>query len=271
MNAIEHAINRLLISDIPRLILEDGFKTEEDRYNRRRKTMESQIRDIIVSGIIKPDFDAIGGVMLQIGLNGLPFDKLGDFSRIYVIPSTLTLGRSIVQANRVALNITSNYAERSAGQSTTAWSVSPFERSVQSVMASNRPIPNITNAEVEILGDNVIKINDYQNFSADIHLECRIGYSDDLIEIKKPYYQDFTELLKIAVKAYLYRELALKIDRTRLEGGRDFGRYRDFVEQWADAGQMYQDLIDQKWYQILLLNDPARKNKHIMSSGKFRV
>lgn len=271
MNAIEHALNRLKFSDIPSRILEDGFKTKETRYGRRRKSIDAEIRDKIIDELIKPDLESIGGVMIQVELSGLPYDKLEDYSRIYTIPHNRTLGREIVMASRVALNVTSNYAERVPGQSTQAFTVSPFERSIQSVISSHRPIPNITNAEVEILGNNVVKINDYQNFSVDITLECRVGYSPDMIEIKKPYYQDFAELLNVATKAYLYRELSIDIDRARLEGGRELGRYKDFVDQWSEHYQMYQDLLDSKWHKILLLNDQARKQKHIMRSGKFKI
>lgn len=271
MNAIEHALNRLKFSDIPKEILEDGFRKKEQRWGRRRKSVESEIRDELIANLIKPDLDSIGGVALEIPLSGLAYDKLEDYSRIYVIPRHMTLGREIVQVNRVSLNVTSNYSERVPGQSTQAFTVSPFERSIQSVNASHRPIPNITNAEVELLGDNVVKINDYQNFSVDITLECRVGYTDDLLEIKRPYYQDFAELVNVACKAYLYRELSLGLDRTRLEGGRDFGRYKEFVDQWSDHHQMYQDLLDQKWHRILLLNDQARKQKHIMRAGKVKI
>ena len=271
MNAIEHALNRLKFSDIPSQILEDGFQKKEQRWARRRRSIDGEIREQLIDNLIKPDLETIGGVMLEIPLSGVPYEKLEDYSRIYVIPKHMTLGRDIVQVNRVSLNVTSNYAERIPGQSTQAFTVSPFERSIQSVTASHRPIPNITNAEVELLGDNVVKINDYQNFSVDITLECRIAYSDDLIEIKKPYYQDFAELVNVACKSYLYRELALSLDRTRLEGGRDFGRYKEFVDQWSDHHQMYQDLLDKKWHNILLLNDQARKQKHIFRAGRVKI
>lgn len=271
MNAIEHALNRLKFSDIPQRILDDAFLSRGDRYSRRPVSVDTRIRKLIIDEMIKPDLESIGGVMREIELAGLPYEKLEDYSRIYQIPRSMTLGREIVQVLRVSLNVTSNYAERVPGQSTSAFTVSPVERSIQSVISSHRPVPNITNAVVEPLGNNVFKINDYQNFSVDITLECLIGFSDDLIEIRKPYYQDFAALVNMAVKAYIYRELSLDIDRAKLEGGRELGRYREFVDQWADAYQMYQQLIDEKWGVILTLNDHNRKTKHIMNSGKFKV
>uniref|UniRef100_UPI00301C619C DUF7484 family protein n=1 Tax=Staphylococcus aureus TaxID=1280 RepID=UPI00301C619C len=86
MNAIEHAINRLKFSDIPSEILEDGFVKKEQRWGRRRKSIDSEIREQLIGNLIKPDFDSIGGVMLEIPLSGLAYDKLEDYSRIYVIP-----------------------------------------------------------------------------------------------------------------------------------------------------------------------------------------
>ena len=74
--------------------------------------------------------------------------------------------------------------------------------------------------------------------------------------------------MNIATKAYLFRELALTVDRTKLEGGRDFGRYKEFIDQWADSYQMYGELFESKWNVILLLNDQNRKQKHIMHAGR---
>lgn len=271
MNLFQYATSRILRGDIPRAILQDAFRDDNAYGRRNRRSVEDCIEEKVLREVVMEDLSKIGGVMKRIELNAFPYEKLNDYSRIYTLPLAVTGGREIVQAMRVALNVTSNYAERVPGQSTDAFTVSPYERSIQSVISSHKPIPNVTNGEVEILGNNVIKINDYQNFSVDIQLEMLLGYTPDFRELKKPYWGDFLELSNMATKGYIFRELALELDRTRLEGGRDFGRYKEFVDGFSDANQMYLDTLDKKWYTILLLNDPLRKNKRIMSSGVIKA
>lgn len=269
MDAITHAINDVLY-EIPEDILNDAFIDRKSRYMRKPQSLNSAIQEKVIDRKIKPDFDNIGGVSVIIDLNGVPYEKLSNYERIYTVPRSKTLGRVISQVLRVGMNITSNYQERAFGQSSAGFNVSPVERSIQSVISAHNPLPNISNAEVEILGDNVFKVNDYQNFTTDISLECLISYTKELSELKRPYYRDFSILVVLAVKAYIYKELSLKLDRTRLEGGRDFGRYKEIVDEYRDANQMYSDLLDEKWSRLLLLNDQNRKQKHIMRAGKLR-
>jgi len=270
MDVITNAINSI-IYEIPEEILEDAFKGKRQRYGRRLQSIESTIREQVIEKRIKPDLENLGGLSIVLPLDGVHYDKLSDYSRIYTIPKSLTQGRSISQVMRVSLNVTSNYAERIPGQSNSAITVSPYARSIQSVIASHQPIPNITNAEVELLGDNVVKINDYANFSVDICLECLLSFTPELTEIKRPYYVDFARLATLACKAFIYKNLRLRLDKTRLEGGRDFGEYKAIVEEMSDANQMYNDLLDEKWGKILILNDQNRKQKSIMRAGKFKV
>lgn len=270
MDAYSHAIS-MVKWIIPEMILEDALRDHRSRQRRTPGNLDEMIRRKIIKGRVMPDLNAIGGVGIQIILNGLSFTKLSTYERIYRIPLSFTQGRPITKASKVVLNVTSNYAERIPGQSSRSIYTSPLERSVQSVIASHKPVPNIANADVEILGDNVLKIQDYYNFSSDIMLDCKIAYSADFHECKKPYFNDFADLVTEAAKAYCYAQLALKLDQTRLEGGRDFSRYKEFVDEWRDSMQSYRQLIDEKWGTILILMDNSSKNKHILNAGKIKV
>lgn len=269
MDAITHAINDVLY-EIPEEILNDAFIDRKSRYMRKPRSLAAAIQETIIDRKVKPDLDNIGGVLVTIDLMGVPYDVLSNYERIYTIPKSKTLGRVISQVLRVGMNITSNYQDSYAGRPSGSFGIAPVERSAQSVISSHSPIPNISNAEVESLGDNVFKVNDFEAFTSDLSLECLVGYTKELTEIKRAYYRDFAILVGLAVKAYIYKELSLKLDRTRLEGGRDFGRYKEIVDEYRDANQMYSDLLDEKWGRILILNDQGRKQKHIMRSGKLK-
>ena len=169
------------------------------------------------------------------------------------------------------LNLTSNFAESLPNTTTGLYRRSTIDNSAQRVVNNNMPIPNRMNAEVEILGDNVIKVNDWQNFSSDMSLECLLAYSENLIEIKDAYFPVIYKLASLATKGYCYRELALLVDKTRLEGGREFGRYREFIDEYRDAQQQYDEYLDSDVQRVMVLADQNRKQRHLQSIGKIMV
>jgi hypothetical protein len=271
MDAITFALRRVVNSDIPDLILEDAFISKQSRMQRRPASMEDNIREKVIMRRVIPDLNILGGVSVDINLAGMPFELLTNFQRIYRIPFHLTQNREITQVINVTLNVTSNYGDMRPGSNTNNVYVTPIERAASRVVDSWRPIPNITNAQIEILGDNVLKINDFQNFSGDMTLRCLIKYSDELEELKKPYYGIFADLVVLATKAYIYKNLSLEIDMAKLSGGREFGRYKEFIDDYRDANEQYQTLLDEKAGKMLLLNDQNRKDRHILRSGHTRA
>ena len=271
MDAFNYAVRKIMNSDIPDMILDDAFNTIKMRQQRLLRSIESSIITEVIQKRVMPDLNTLGGVSVDLNLTGLPYEMLSNYERIYRIPLHLTQNRPINQVLNVTLNVTSNFAERQPGQTNNTTFVTPIERSAQRVVNSWRPVPNITNAQVELLGDSVLKIKDFQNFSTDMTLRCLVSYSDEFTELKKPYYEDFGSLCLWATKSYIYRNLSLQVDMAKLSGGREFGRYKEFVDDYRDAYETYQTQLNEKWTRILLLNDQNRKDSHILRAGHTRA
>lgn len=271
MDAITFALRRVVNSDIPDLILEDAFVSKQSRLHRLPANMEDNIREKVIMRRVMPDLNAYGGVSIDINLSGLPYEMLPNYQRIYRIPFHLTQNREITQVLNISLNVTSNFAERQPGATNNTMFVTPIERAASRVVDSWRPIPNMTNAQVELLGDNVLKINDYQNFSGDMTLRCLIGYSEEFAELKKPYYGLFADLVVLATKAFIFKNLSLEVEMAKLSGGREFGRYKEFIDDYRDSNEQYQTLLEEKFTKILLLNDQNRKDRHLLRAGHTRA
>lgn len=271
MDAFTYALRKICNSDIPDQILQDAFISRQQRQRRVLRSIEECIREDIFQKRVLPDLNAVGGVALDLNLTGLPYDMLANYERVYRIPLFKTFNRPINQVLSVSLNVTSNFAERQPGQTNNTTFVTPIERSNQRVVNSWRPIPNISNAHVELLGDNVIKIRDYQNFSSDMTLRCLVEYSPEFTELKKVYYEDFAQLALLATKSHIYRTLSLEVDMAKLSGGREFGRYKEFIDDYRDCFESYETQLNERWTRILLLNDQQRKDSHILRAGHTRA
>lgn len=271
MDVITYCTRKVLRSDIPKMILEDAFLGNRIRMRREPETIESRFRDEIMFNVVREDLNAIGGTQLNLCVEGLPYQKLSNFERIYKIPTRLTGGRRIVRAYSSMLNLVSNFSETLPNTQSNIYTKSSIDNNSQRVVNNNMPIPNRMNAEIEILGDNVIKINDWQNFNSDLTLTVLLAYSENLIEIKDAYFPVIAKMANLATKGYCYRELALLVDKTRLEGGREFGRYREFIDEWRDAQQQYDEYLDSDVNRILVLADQNRKQRHIHNAGKIVI
>lgn len=271
MDAYTYAVRKIMNSDIPDMILDDTFNTRKMRQQRILRSIEASIIEEVIQKRVMPDLNSLGGVCIDLNLTGLPWEMLSNYERIYRVPLHLTQNRPISQVLNVTLNVTSNFAERQPGQTNNTTFVTPIERGAQRVVNSWRPVPNISNAQVELLGDNVLKIKDFQNFSTDMTLRCLIEYSDEFTELKKPYYEDFGQLCLWATKAYIYRNLSLEVDIAKLSGGREFGRYKEFIDDYRDAYETYQTQLNEKWTRLLTLNDQNRKDSHILRAGHTRA
>lgn len=271
MDAFTYAIRRVQNSDIPDELLNDAFIDRDARVRRTSRSVFEAIREEVIIKRVMPDLSKVGGVQVDVRLNGIPYAIFPDNERIYTIPLEKTMNRVITNALGIYLNVTSNFADRHPGQTFSPQYVAPIERSVKRVINSYRPIPYINNVRIEIESDNVIRIRDYQNFSPDSTLRCLVEYSETFSELKVAYYPDFANLVALATKAYIFRKLALMVDRAKLDGGRELGRYREFLDQYSEMFASYEQLLNEKWAKILLLNDQQRNEAHVARSGHIRT
>lgn len=271
MKAIEHAINTVMNSDIPIQILEDTFIDKRARRLGRRMSVDQGIRDKVILNKVRPDLSAIGGMAVVVDLVSTPYTYVDAWSREYTIPPSITDGRQIVSINRVGMRRTAVYDAPNVSRTGSYKAENPYNKAIHDVVDSHSSLPQISNSDVEVVTGNVIRVRDNYAFSYDLEAEILLELSEDLKEIKPAYYQDLGQLTLSATKAHIYRTLALQLDKTKLESGRDFSRYKEFIDGWSDAWQIYQDQLNEKWYKILVLNDPYRKRKHIQSAGRTKT
>lgn len=271
MDVFTQAIRRVMRADIPEEILYDAFIDQSQRIRRSPLSIEQQIRTEIIRKQVMMDLANVGGVMVDIPLNGIPYTTTDNFQKIFTIPMSKTFGRLITSVMGIYMNVTSNFNEAAPGQTVSPYYNPPIARSVNRVINSYRPMPLMANARCEVTADNVITVRDYMCFSPDSTMRVKLQYSEDFSELKRAYYKDFAELVLWATKAYIYRKLALRLDRAALDAGREFGRYKEFVDEYRDANTTYDTLLDEKWGRILILNDQKQKEVHLDYIGRART
>lgn len=276
MDLFNNAAQYVLNTDIPSRILEDAFLPAKHTSQRNRSLTDCIIERIIKNKIM-PDLNRIGGTIIDVPLykcNYIYDDTIEyRYHRIYTIDPALTQNRPILAVlrgyNNGVLSAQSGYASITSGFST--YKTSDADTLMQKQIGSHTAPVRFSNSDVEIIGHNKLRIINTMMVGYNITLECRVPYSDQFHELSAPWHIEFNQLVNLATKAYIYKELRLAIDMFKLDGGRELGVYKDYVDNYSSAGDDYLEQIKSRWGKLLIMADPRRARKANFSAGRISV
>ena len=244
MNVLEKCMDDLR-RVIPIEILQIAFK--DDLQNIRRAPIS--LREQIMLKVVRPRFlldcDIVGGQTVILSLENLQARYLDTYTIIYEIPKEMTNYRTIMSVLSIGyLPYAASYNSLSGGNGTiNPASMSDVMSAGQRVGDSLSNIPNISNASVDLIGENTILIRDMLRVTNAYQLRCTVGHEENLNDIQPRLYHIYARGIELAVKSYIYNTLIVKIDQAYLQGGQELGKIKDIVESYADAEQMYRDYI----------------------------
>jgi hypothetical protein len=261
MSVINYSIDQIKY-EIPSEVLQEAFmprrydpaRRERYRDNQLGVSIDSVIRKEVIEGRVAVDVNLCSGVETIISLAGLKYEQIDAWNYIYRIPDKVTAGR----------NITAVYsATFGHGYSTTTGSSNITQSSglmdaAAGVMASVSPIPNTQTPYVTLIGENTVLINDVQALNTNLWLRCMLTHEPNFANIKPAYYPKFAELAILAAKAAIHNKLIIALDEGQIKAGASIGRFREVVDGYADANQMYREHLRDKWRVSSTMNDSEK-------------
>ena len=141
----------------------------------------------------------------------------------------------------------------------------------QAVMDAMSPIPNFTSAEVQLSGENVITVRDARVLPDRSYARCTLAYDAYMSDIHPRSYIALAYLVVLAIKAYVYRETRIYMDKGRLESGVEIGEFRATIEEYRDAAEMYRDYLKNTVRRVLHYNDPVKARRSVIKRiGGYR-
>ena len=69
------------------------------------------------------------------------------------------------------------------------------------------------------------------------------------------YIRQFSELCVYAVQAYIYNEYIIQMDIGELHGGQNLGKFKEIIESYQDADELYRTFLREKMGKIFVMND----------------
>lgn len=246
MNPIQKAIQDVTFK-IPKQILRLAFINKGYAVINYPVSVESVIRQAVINERVLVDCNLVGGIQVEISMSNLR-PKFDDGQRqVYVIPKTMSSGRSITSVLSVGYSGT-------VGSSITQNNSSVIREALNVLDAANGSNVN-SSADISLIGENTIMVEGTTNLSSQSILRCLISNDDEMQNLNPKTIPAFCKLVELAVKSYIFNNTILDIDVAQLHGGQQLGRVRDIIDGYADAEGMYQEYLTTKWKKIAFMDD----------------
>lgn len=237
---------------IPRAILETVFLKRAERWRQTPSSIDEQVLATVVRPRVMVDCNLVGGAEVFIPLDGVPVERANDYTSVYRIPKEKTGGRSIISA----LNITYSDPTKVSAYGVSAGNHQSIMQQVgQAVMDSHGSIPVTSTAYVQLIAENTVMVRDTVVLPANIYLRAVLENDSNMSHLQLKSYRDFSKLVELAVKAYIYNEYIVPMDMGELHGGQQLGVFKSIIEGYADAEELYQTFLTERWQKVAFMND----------------
>ncbi len=267
MDPISVAISNVKF-EIPREILNQAFMPK--RYDPTRRvrfqdnvfatSIDEQIRTVVVEGRVAIDVNLLSGTEMILPLQAAMVEHIDPWNVIYRFGTDVTNGRRITAVYEVLYGVYQGLNGNNVS-GLTMQRASHYLQNARDILNATNGVSTASTAYCQLVGPNAVLVNDVNQLLNFGGLKCRLSHELNFNDIKPVYYHAFGELVTLATKAYIYNTLVIDLDEGAIRGGASIGRFREIVDQYADANQMYREYLTTKWQRIGLMNDTEAYRK----------
>jgi hypothetical protein len=232
------------------------------KYRDLPSDIKERIRFLVLQQRVLVDCNLIGGVEVPIQLDDVPYETVdGGYTSVFRIPKTKTNGRTITSV----LDVTYGRLQHTQGGygASMAGRGSPVLSAAASVMEAQLRTSHMGTARVSLIGENVVMVQDSVLLPFSMYVRCVLSNDPNLNNIQARSYLVFSKLVELAVKSYIYNNYTIQLDMGQLRGGVNVGRFKEIVDSYADAEQMYQEHLNEKWGKVAFMNDQESMQRFV--------
>lgn len=246
MDPIQNALRDVHFA-IPRRILDTAFILYGQGVNNYQVNIDSVIRDQVIISRVMKDCNLVGGTEINVDIIDCEVLEQDDYKAVIRIPKSKTNGRLVVSVTSLTERQTDIGSNMDTFQST------------MSLQAN--PLPNLDfqyTSQIRIMGDNLVFVENIQPQVFDMAFKCLVENDKNFTNLPAQAYPQFSKLVELAVKAYIYNKLLIEMDEGYVQGGANIGALKNIVESYADANQMYNEYLEQTWTKVAFMTDQSR-------------
>lgn len=270
MNAITKALFDIS-ARIPKEILIEVFAPKTYLFRNSVIDYEEQIKNLVIRSRVMVDCDLVGGTEVFIPLSGCPSEAIDNdrLTAVYHIPKSKTQGRTITSVLSLSYVLGSN--STAAGALFRNCSISDTLVAGKAMFDAASTIPVPSTARVQLIGENTVMVKDTSYQPGQGILRCTLASDENFSHLQIKSYPAFSKLCELATKAYIYNNYAIKLDTAKLVGGQELGRFKEIVDSYSDAEEMYQTYLKETFQKVLFMNDREKYERFTkLMIGAFR-
>lgn len=264
MSVIDKIVSEIKAA-IPIPVLEVAFLKYKGRNHKHASGLDWEIRNKVIDARIRQDLSILGSETINVPLANaqVQFLENQDYRTVLRIPKTLTKGRAISQViafnywyNTVAADLnngwqTAAYGGRGCGSS-------PMMTAAQQIVRAASPAPINSSGNVELIGENVIQINDYMGKVSQGSMTVRIGQDSELSNWNNAAIFQLCQWAVMGAKAWIWSNTIIDLDNGYLYGGAELGRIQQIIDGYSDANDNYTDHRENVIMAVNAMNDANR-------------
>lgn len=242
---------------IPLQVLHEAFKEDRPRWRKAPVSLDDLILHKIIRQRVLVDCNLVGGQTVLIPLDGIAPDMIDNYSSVYHIPKDRTQNKTIQSVLSVGYTPYSS-AFNSSGMgfgNVSPGSMTDLTSAAQRVSDSMSGIPPVSNANVTLIAENTILLRDQFRVTSAYVVRCILANDDQLSNISLRSILNFSQLCVLAVKAYIYNTMLVRVDQAFLEGGQELGSMKNYVESLSDSEVNYRTFLNEVWQKTAFMND----------------
>lgn len=256
MGPLAKAIDEIKFT-IPIEVLNEAFKNQNE-WRQAPVSLDEKIMTKVIRPRVLVDCNLVGGITLVIPIYDLTPDQVDDTTVVYKIPKELTQNRSIVSVLSVG------YTQRGFGLagginspmvSITPNNMNDIMQAAQRVGDAVSTIPMISNANVTLIGENLVLVKTPFRTATIQSLRCLVSNDENLNNISPRSYHNLAQLCILAVKSFIYRTMLIRIDQAYLQGGQELGAMKSYIETLSDSEENYRTFLKEVWSPTAFMND----------------
>ncbi len=256
MGAIDKAIQDAKW-EIPEEILQEIFLKREFGQQQLPVSLDTMIREKVIDARVMPDCKLVGGTQVELPLHGVTPEQVDMYKIVYRIPMSLTQNRRISRVLGLTIG-------QSTMMNTSYMGVEGYSQileAAQGLMSAQAGIPIVSTAYIRLIAENTVLVSDYLSLPRASFLRCFLEQDDEFSTLSGPAQPHFSQLVEYAIKAYIYTKGRIRIGMGQLVGGMELGVFRETVDSYSDANQMYKEYFRDVFQKVMHMDDTRTKER----------
>jgi len=243
--------------EIPMPVLEAAFLQRRFSALAPLMDVDEGIRQHVIDARVLVDCNLTGGTQVIIPLLGLPIDRWETSTMVIRVPKDRTQNRRITRVTSVMFGIQMIPGHQTYG----LYNQSDYMGAGAQVYSSHASIPIQSTANVSLIAENTVMILDQIMVPGSMQLLCYLENDLDMSQMGSMTISKFSHLCTLATKAYIYKELTIKMAEGFLTGGLELGRFKEIVDGYADANELYRTYLNDIWIKVQMMDDHNSKHR----------